>query len=327
MSQALKSSGQNWSLSDPGLLKSQAYINGEWVESNSTTFGDVWNPATGEKIAKVAYGTKEDVDAAVKAAIEAYWEWRTTPPLSRARYLFRLKEAFERRADIHRETAARVLHKEPADVTAGERSMAKMVNFGLAYGMSDYGLATRASIPREEAREFIDSYFGAYTGISRYMVHDHRKIFVIDDRIAYVGGHNLERRAREYGAAGRAPALLELCDISPPPAYAADQQHGDAVHETANDRIRNVLGKRANAGSAEQDLKQPAEITLGPDSQSVAVSGFQMQGDLGVIELDGHRTATGMGLDAVDFWMPLEATRVAASPEGKPSSAGRIATW
>ena len=82
-----------------------------------------------------------------------------------------LKEAFERRADIHRETAARVLKKEPADITTDERSMAKMVNFGLAYGMSDYGLATRAGIPREEARAFIDSYFGAYTGISRYMVH------------------------------------------------------------------------------------------------------------------------------------------------------------
>ena len=38
------------------------YINGEWVESSSTTFGDVWNPATAEKIARVAYGTKEDVD-------------------------------------------------------------------------------------------------------------------------------------------------------------------------------------------------------------------------------------------------------------------------
>ena len=82
-----------------------------------------------------------------------------------------LKEAFERHVDIHRETAARVLHKEPADITHDERSMAKMVNFGLAYGMSDYGLATRAGIPREEARAFIDSYFGAYTGISRYMVH------------------------------------------------------------------------------------------------------------------------------------------------------------
>ena len=55
-----------------------------------------------------------------------------------------LKEAFERRADIHRETAARVLHKDPADVNVDERSMAKMVNFGLAYGMSDFGLSSRA---------------------------------------------------------------------------------------------------------------------------------------------------------------------------------------
>jgi malonate-semialdehyde dehydrogenase (acetylating)/methylmalonate-semialdehyde dehydrogenase len=71
------------------------YINGEWVESNSTTLGDVWNPAKGEKIAQVAYGTKEDVDKAVKAARQAFWDWRTTPPLTRARYLFRLKDAFE----------------------------------------------------------------------------------------------------------------------------------------------------------------------------------------------------------------------------------------
>jgi len=82
-----------------------------------------------------------------------------------------LKEAFERHADIHRETAARVLKKDPADISTEERSMAKMVNFGLAYGMSDFGLATRAGIPREEAREFIDSYFGAYSGIAYYMLH------------------------------------------------------------------------------------------------------------------------------------------------------------
>jgi DNA polymerase-1 len=82
-----------------------------------------------------------------------------------------LREAFDRRADIHRETAARVLRKDTADVTADERSMAKMVNFGLAYGMSDWGLASRANIPREQAREFIDSYFAAYSGIAYYMIH------------------------------------------------------------------------------------------------------------------------------------------------------------
>jgi DNA polymerase-1 len=81
-----------------------------------------------------------------------------------------LKDAFARKADIHRETAARVLHKDPETITHGERSMAKMVNFGLAYGMSDFGLASRANIPRKEAQEFINSYFAAYSGISYYMM-------------------------------------------------------------------------------------------------------------------------------------------------------------
>ena len=82
-----------------------------------------------------------------------------------------LRDAFARGADIHRETAARVLHKDAADVTHDERSMAKMVNFGLAYGMSDFGLSSRAGISRAEAKEFIDNYFATYSGISYYMLH------------------------------------------------------------------------------------------------------------------------------------------------------------
>ena len=82
-----------------------------------------------------------------------------------------LRDAFARGADIHRETAARVLRKAPEDVTHDERSMAKMVNFGLAYGMSDYGLSTRAGISRDEARAFIENYFATYSGISYYMIH------------------------------------------------------------------------------------------------------------------------------------------------------------
>jgi DNA polymerase-1 len=82
-----------------------------------------------------------------------------------------LKEAFAAGRDIHRDTAALVLRKEPADVTPDERSMAKMVNFGIAYGMSDFGLASRAGIPRDEARAFIERYFATYSGISYYMLH------------------------------------------------------------------------------------------------------------------------------------------------------------
>ena len=81
-----------------------------------------------------------------------------------------LRDAFARNADLHRETAALVLHKEPADVTPGERSMAKMVNFGIAYGLSDFGLSERANIPRAEAQAFINTYFATYSGISYYML-------------------------------------------------------------------------------------------------------------------------------------------------------------
>ena len=82
-----------------------------------------------------------------------------------------LRDAFARGADIHRETAARVLHKAPEEVTPDERSMAKMVNFGIAYGMSDFGLSSRAGISRQEAQEFINNYFATYSGISYYMLH------------------------------------------------------------------------------------------------------------------------------------------------------------
>ena len=66
------------------------YVNGEWVESEAKEFGDVWCPATGEKIAETPFSTAAEVDKAVQAAVNAYWEWRSTPPTTRARYFFRL---------------------------------------------------------------------------------------------------------------------------------------------------------------------------------------------------------------------------------------------
>ncbi len=77
------------------VKKIQNYINGDWVDSASTTIEDVTCSATGEVIAKVTYSTAEDVDKAVQAAKGAFPAWRQTPPLMRARYFFRLKEAFE----------------------------------------------------------------------------------------------------------------------------------------------------------------------------------------------------------------------------------------
>lgn len=67
------------------------YINGEWLESKGELV-DVINPATQEALAKCPISPADELDAAVKAAQEAFWEWRTTPPVARARYLLRLKE-------------------------------------------------------------------------------------------------------------------------------------------------------------------------------------------------------------------------------------------
>ena len=77
--------------------------------------------------------------------------------------------AFAAGEDIHRATAARVLDKPAADIDDDERAMAKMVNFGIAYGMGDFGLATRAGISREAAKSFIAGYFERYPGIKRYI--------------------------------------------------------------------------------------------------------------------------------------------------------------
>jgi DNA polymerase-1 len=77
--------------------------------------------------------------------------------------------AFAAGEDIHRATAARVLGKSLEAIDDGERAMAKMVNFGIAYGMSDFGLATRAGISRDAAKAFIAGYFERYPGIKRYI--------------------------------------------------------------------------------------------------------------------------------------------------------------
>ena len=80
-----------------------------------------------------------------------------------------LIEAFASGEDIHRATASRVLGKPQEEVNDDERAMAKMVNFGIAYGMGDVGLATRAGISRDAAKTFIAGYFERYPGIKRYI--------------------------------------------------------------------------------------------------------------------------------------------------------------
>jgi DNA polymerase-1 len=80
-----------------------------------------------------------------------------------------LIESFESRRDIHTETAARVFDVDPKDVTIEMRSKAKMVSYGLAYGMEAYGLSQRLNIAVDEAAQILDAYFAAFPAVRDYM--------------------------------------------------------------------------------------------------------------------------------------------------------------
>ena len=78
-------------------------------------------------------------------------------------------DAFHNGDDIHAITAAKIYHKEREDVTADERRHAKTANFGILYGISAFGLASRLGIPRSDAKELIDNYFLTFPTIHQYM--------------------------------------------------------------------------------------------------------------------------------------------------------------
>jgi DNA polymerase I len=80
-----------------------------------------------------------------------------------------LKDIFKRGEDVHTATASQVFEKDPADLTPMDRSKAKMINYGIVYGLSDYGLADRLNIPREEAKAFIDAYLERFANVHAFM--------------------------------------------------------------------------------------------------------------------------------------------------------------
>ncbi len=79
-----------------------------------------------------------------------------------------LRRAFAEHQDIHRITASRVFHTEPAEVTPDMRRRAKVFNFGVLYGLTAFGLSQREGIPRDEADAFIDAYFTAYPRVQEW---------------------------------------------------------------------------------------------------------------------------------------------------------------
>jgi len=80
-----------------------------------------------------------------------------------------LIDAFARDADVHTTTAAKVFDTKEADVDAFQRRFAKVVNYGLAYGMEAYGLGQRLDIPTDQAKEILDAYFESFPNVKAFM--------------------------------------------------------------------------------------------------------------------------------------------------------------
>jgi DNA polymerase-1 len=80
-----------------------------------------------------------------------------------------LKEIFVRGEDVHTATASAIFHTPPDQLDLGQRSKAKMVNYGIVYGLSDFGLADRLGIPREEAKAIIDAYLERFPAVRAFI--------------------------------------------------------------------------------------------------------------------------------------------------------------
>jgi DNA polymerase-1 len=89
-----------------------------------------------------------------------------------------LTKAFREGADVHRRTAAAGFGVGEDQVTREQRDVAKMLNFGIVYGMSDFGLSWRMKMPREEAQRFIEEYFKRYAQVRRYVIET--KAFAVE---------------------------------------------------------------------------------------------------------------------------------------------------
>jgi len=109
------------------------YYGGEWIASKSENWGDVRNPATDEVIARVPFSTSAEVQAAIGHARTAFQAWRETPPVERARYLFRLKNALE---DRFEEISRMIVEEEGKTIGDARGEVRRMIeNVEVACGI------------------------------------------------------------------------------------------------------------------------------------------------------------------------------------------------
>jgi DNA polymerase I len=204
--------------------------------------------------------------------------------------------AFESGQDIHNATAARVFDVDPTTVTIEQRSKAKMVSYGLAYGMEAFGLAQRLGVPIGEAQQILDAYFVAFPAVHDYMertVAEAREkgytetLFGRRRQIPELASDNFrirqagERQAMNAGIQGLAADIFKVALIRLDRALDAGgstsrlilQVHDEVICEVPPTDLDAVTAIVLEAMSGAFDLRVPLEVNLSHGDSWAAAKG------------------------------------------------------
>ncbi|AXF24153.1 DNA polymerase I [Burkholderia pyrrocinia] len=197
-----------------------------------------------------------------------------------------LLRAFSQGEDIHRATAAEVFGVTPLEVNSDQRRIAKVINFGLIYGMSAFGLASNIGITRDAAKLYIDRYFARYPGVAQYMENTRATakekgyVETVFGRRLWLpeinGGNGPRRQAAERAAInapmqGTAADLIKLSMIAVDDWLTRDklasrmimQVHDELVLEVPDDELSIVREKLPEMMCGVAKLKVPLVAEVG----------------------------------------------------------------
>jgi DNA polymerase-1 len=197
-----------------------------------------------------------------------------------------LLSAFARGEDVHRATAAEVFAVPVSEVTSEQRRYAKVINFGLIYGMSAFGLASNLGIDRQQAKHYIDRYFARYPGVLQYMERTRQEaremgyvqtVFGRRLWLAEIQSPNGPRRQAAERAAINAPMQGTAADLIKMAMISVDAQlqqkamrsqmimqvHDELVFEVADDEIEALTKLVRDAMLNVAQLAVPLEVDIG----------------------------------------------------------------
>ena len=197
-----------------------------------------------------------------------------------------LLHAFAHGHDVHRATAAEIFAVEPEAVSSEQRRYAKVINFGLIYGMSAFGLASQLGIERSAAQAYIERYFARYPGVANYMQSTREKakaqgyVETVFGRRLWLpeinGGNGMRRQAAERAAInapmqGTAADLIKLAMVAVQNWLESEklqtrlimQVHDELVLEVPDNELSQVKEKLPGLMCHVAELKVPLEVGLG----------------------------------------------------------------